>query len=169
MKNTYLECGRVLGAHGVRGVLKLEPWCDSPKILGGAKRVYLSRMEGEFVERRVLTASVSGDTVLMSIEGVADRDAAIAMRGTVLYMHRDDIPLRPGEMFLADMIGLPVIDAESGRVYGEISRVEEAARGLLYTIKTEEKEVLYPSNPELVKEIDPERGMLITPISGFFD
>ena len=157
------------GAHGVRGVLRLESWCDTPKVLGGAKRVYLSLKEGELVERKVLTASVSGAFVLMSIEGVSDRDTATAMRDTVVYMHRSDIPLNPGQMFLADMVGLPVIDARDGRVYGEIKKVEEAARGLLYTVGTEKGDVLYPSCDELVKEIDPERGMLVTPIPGFFD
>ena len=169
MRNEYLECGRVCGAHGVRGVIKVESWCDSPKVLGGAKRVYLASSEGAFVERKVLTASVSGTCVLMSIEGVEGRDAATAMRDTVIYMHREDIPLKRGAMFLADMIGLEVIDATDGRVYGRIKKVEEAARGLLYTVATEKGDVLYPSAPELVKEIDPERGMIVTPLPGFFD
>ena len=157
------------GAHGVRGVLRVEPWCDSPKVLAGSARIFLSTREGEYRERKVLTASVNGPSVLLSIEGVSTREDAIAMRDTVLYMHRDDIPLRRGEMFLADMIGLAVIDADTGREYGKIKKVEEAARGLLYTVATESGDVLYPSVPEFVKEIDPERGMLITPIPGFFD
>lgn len=169
MKNEYLECGRVCGAHGVRGVLRVEPWCDSPKVLAAAKRVFTALKEGGYRERKVLTASVSGASVLLSIEGCPDRDTAIAMRDTVLYMHRDDIPLKKGQMFLADMIGLPVIDADSGRVYGSITKVEDAARGYLYTVKTETGDVLYPSLPEFCKEIDPERGLLITPIAGFFD
>ncbi|MBR7116516.1 MAG: 16S rRNA processing protein RimM [Clostridia bacterium] len=169
MKNEYLECGRVCGAHGVRGVLKVEPWCDTPKVLASAKRVYLSSLEGEYSERKVLTASVNGATVLMSIEGVLSRDDAIAMRDTVLYMHRDDIPLGRGQMFLADMIGLSVIDADSGKVYGSVKKVEEAPRGLLYTVATESGDVIYPSGAQFIKEIDPERGMLITPIPGFFD
>ena len=169
MRNEYLECGRVCGAHGVRGALKIESWCDSPRVLAAAKRVYLADKEGGYVERRVLTASASGPNVIMSVEGVSDRDAATAMRDTVIYMHREDIPLKRGQMFLADMVELPVIDADSGRVLGKIKKVEEAARGLLYTIATERGDVLYPSAPELVKEIDPERGMIVTPIPGFFD
>lgn len=169
MRNEYLECGRVCGAHGVRGVLKVEPWCDTPKVLAGSARIFLSTKEGEYRERKVLTASVNGPSVLISIEGVSTREEAIAMRDVVLYMHRDDIPLRRGQMFLADMIGLPVVDADTGRVYGKIKKVEEAARGLLYTVATESGDVLYPSTPEFVKEIDPEGGMLITPIPGFFD
>lgn len=169
MKIEYLESGRVCGAHGVRGVLKVESWCDSPKVLASAKRIYLAAREGGYTERRVLSSSVSGPNVLMTVDGISDRDSATAMRDTVVYMHRDDIPLKKGQMFLADMVGLPVIDAHSGLAYGKIKKVEEAARGLLYTVATERGDVLYPSAPELVKEIDPERGMLVTPIPGFFD
>ncbi len=169
MKKTYLECGKVCAAHGVRGVLKVEPWCDSPKVLVMQKRVFLATGDGEYKEARVLTASASAGFVLMSIEGVDGRDAAIAMKGTVLYLHREDIPVPKGEMLLSDMIGLDVIDANTGVKYGVISDITEVPRGLLYTIKTENGDVYYPSAPALVQGVDSERGLLVTPISGFFD
>ena len=169
MKKTYLEGGKVCAAHGVRGVLKVEPWCDSPRVLADQKRIFLAEGEGEYKEACVLTASVSAEYVLMSIEGVDDRDAAIAMKGRVIYLHREDIPVKKGQMLLADMIGLDVVDATTGVKYGVIKEITEVPRGLLYTIQTEKGDVLYPSAPELVKGIDAERGLLITPISGFFD
>lgn len=169
MKKIYLECGKVCAAHGVRGVLKVEPWCDSPKVLAMQKRIFLATGDGAYKEARVLTASVSAGFVLMSIEGVDGRDAAIAMKGTVLYLHRDDIPVRKGEMLLSDMIGLDVVDAVTGQVYGVITDITEVPRGLLYTVRTEKGEVLYPSAPALVAGVDSERGLLVTPISGFFD
>lgn len=168
MKKLYLECGKVLGAHGVRGVLKVESWCDTPRVLASQKRIFLAE-GGEYVERRVMSASVTGPQVLMSIEGVSDRDEAVSMKGVVMYLHRDDIPLRPGHILLADMIGLPVTDAKTGVVLGKITEVTEVPRGLLYTIATDKGEVLYPSADELVAGIDSERGLLVTPIPGFFD
>ena len=169
MRKIYLECGKVCAAHGVRGVLKVEPWCDTPKVLAMQKRIFLANGDGEFKEAAVLTVSVSAGYVLMSIEGVEGRDAAIAMRGTVLYLHRDDIPVPKGEMLLSDMIGLDVIDANTGVKYGVITDITEVPRGLMYTVKTEKGEVLYPSAPALVAGVDAERGLLVTPISGFFD
>ena len=169
MKKTYLECGKVLGAHGVRGVLRIESWCDSPMVLVRAKRVFIANKEGEYIERKVLTASRSGGGVIMSIDGVDDRDVAIAMKNTILYLHRDDVPVAKGAMLLADMIGLPVIDADTGVEYGKISDVTEVPRGLLYTISTEKGDVFYPSVDEFIKEIKPDEGMFVTPIPGFFD
>ena len=136
MKKMYLEGGKVLGPHGVRGVLKIEVWCDSPKVLAKQKRVFLADKDGGYEEKKVVTASAAGDLVLMSLEGIEDRDVAIAMKGTVVYLHRDDIPIAKGQMLLADMIGLSVIDADTGVEYGKIKDVTDVPRGLLYTIDT---------------------------------
>jgi len=168
MKKQYLECGKVCSAHGVRGAFKVEPWCDSPKVLAGQKRVFLAVKDGEFRECRILTASVNGPLVLMTVEGIDTREKAIAMKNTVLYLKREDIPVPEGEMLLADMIGIPVIDADTGKVYGSIKAVDEVPRGLLYTVETENGDVLFPSVPEFIEEISPD-GMLVRPIPGFFD
>jgi 16S rRNA processing protein RimM len=169
MKNIYLECGKVMGPHGVRGVLKVESWCDTPKVLASQKRVFIAARNGEYEERKVLGASVSGPSVLLTLEGIDDRDVAVAMKNTVLYLHRDDIPVKRGQMLLADMIGLAVIDADTGVRYGEIKEVTEVPRGLLYTVATDSGDVYYPSGKEFIKKIDPDEGMLITPIPGFFE
>ena len=158
-----------MGAHGVRGAIKVEPWCDTPQVLAEQSRVFLATREGEYQARKILASHVSGGLVVLTVEGISDRDAAIAARGTVLYLHRDDIPVPEGEMLLADMIGLPVIDARDGRVYGCVKSVDEVPRGLMYTIATEGGDVLLPQVDEFVKEIDAERGLFITPIPGFFD
>ena len=167
MKKMYLECGRVCNAHGVRGVLKVEHWCDSPSVLARQARVFLV-MEGEYRALKVLTASVSGQFVLMSLEGITTREAAIAMKGTVLYLKREDIPLAKGAILVQDMIGLEVRDANTGRIYGIIDDVQDAPRGKLFTIKTDTGTVLLPDVAEFVKHIG-EDGMLVTPIPGFFE
>ena len=168
MKNEYLEGAKVATAHGVRGALKLIHLCDGPRVLASVKRIFIR--EGEsYSERRVLSASVSGEFVLMSVEGVESREAAIAMRGDILYLHRDDVPLKAGAMFIADMIGLPVIHAESGERLGTLSDVSDAAGRRIYTVSTDRGEVLLPAVDEFIKEISEERGMLVLPIPGFFD
>ena len=169
MKKEFLECGRVCAAHGVRGILKVEPWCDSPKILAMQKRLFVADKDGKYNERKVASASVSGNLVLLGLEGVSTREEAFAMKNTVLYLKREDIPVPKGAMLLQDMIGLPVTDANSGRIYGEISEVTDGARHKIYTVKTENGDVLFPGVSEFVKEISEERGLVIRPIPGFFD
>ena len=159
----------MLGPHGVRGVLKIEVWCDRPKVLAKQKRIFLAGKDGGYEEKKVVSASAAGPLVLMSIEGIEDRDIAVAMKNTVIYLHRDDVPVAKGQMLLADMIGLPVIDANTGVEYGTIKEVGDVPRGLLYTIETPTGDVYYPSGKEFIKEIDEERGMAVLPIPGFFD
>ena len=169
MKKDFFECGRVCSAHGVRGILKVEPWCDSPKVLAMQKRIFVADKNGKYNERKIISASVSGNLVLLGIEGISTREEAFCMKNTVLYLKREDIPVADGAMLLQDMIGLSVIDVDTGRVYGKIKEISDGARSKIYTVETENGDVLFPAVTEFVKEIDENRGVLIRPIPGFFE
>lgn len=168
MKNEYLECGRICTAHGVRGLLKVEHYCDSVSVLTSATRVFM-RERGEYREYKICSASAMGGFVLLGLSGIDSREAAIALRSRSLYMHRDDIPVREGDMLLADMIGLAVIHAVTGERLGEICDVSEVAGRRLYSVKTQHGVALLPDVPEFIKEIDESRGMLVLPIPGLLD
>lgn len=168
MKKEYLEAGRICTAHGVRGALKVEHFCDTATVLTKQKRVFLS-IKGEMVATPVLSASASGQFVIMTLEGIDSRESAIAQRGRTLYLHRDDIPVARGAMLIADMIGLPVYHAESGESLGEICDVSDVAGRRIYTVRSKDGEVMLPDVPEFIKEISEDRGMAVLPIPGFFD
>lgn len=169
MKKEYLECGMVHSPHGVRGILNVECWCDSPKVLTKQKHVFICTREGEYKEIKLVSASSAGDRVLMGFEGVSTREEAQGYKNAVLYLKREDVPVPKGAMLIADMIGLPVVDIDTGRVYGEISDVKDGVRYKLYTVKCEDGEVILPGVDEFIKEISEERGMLVRPIPGFFE
>jgi len=168
MKKEYIECGIVRTAHGVRGLMKIESWCDAPRVLAGQKRVFVAEGEGSYKELLVLSASVMGESVLMGFSGINSREEAFAYRGRVLYLRREDIPVAKGAVLIADLIGLPVIDHDSGRVYGRIKDVTDSPASKLYVIDAGGKEVLLPGVKEFVKRVDTESGVYITPIPGFF-
>ncbi len=168
MKKEYLECGRVCSAHGVWGVVKVESWCDSSAVLARLRRVYFFE-NGAYVERKVLGASVSGNFVLMTLEGISSREEAQGNKNRVIYASRSDISIPDGRVLIADMIGLDVIDADTGRVYGKLVDVTDGVRNQLYTVKTAGGEVLFPAVKEFLEEIDTERGVFIHTIPGFFD
>ena len=169
MKKEYIECGKVCSAHGVRGVIKVDPWCDTPRVLAQQKRVFIAGDNGAYVERGVISASVSGRFVLMDIEGIDSREAAQAEKNRILYLHRGDIPLKKGAVLISDMIGLPVIDVDTGRIYGKLSEVSDGVRHKLYTVSTDNGDVIIPGVSEFIKEIDTDRGVFIRTIPGFFD
>ncbi len=169
MKQTYLEGGKICTSHGVKGLFKVEHLCDSPKVLLGIKRIYFKERDGSFTERAVNSCSLAGQFVLIGVEGIATREEAIAYRGRIFYLHREDLPLPKGAMFIADMIGLKVYHAESGESLGEISDVSDVAGRRIYTVKYQGREVLIPDVPEFIKEINEEKGMAVLTIPGLFD
>ena len=169
MKKEFLECGKIRSPHGVRGILNVECWCDSPKVLTSQKRVFILAKTGEYKAVEVISASSAADRVLMGLAGIDSREAAQAYKNVIIYLHRNDIPVPKGAMLIADMIGLDVVDIDTGRVYGKICAVEDGVRYKLYTVETEGGKVILPGVDEFVKEISEHRGMLVRPIPGFFD
>ncbi|MBR2479109.1 MAG: 16S rRNA processing protein RimM [Clostridia bacterium] len=168
MKKAYLECGMIINTHGIAGAVKLEPWCDSPEVLASLPCVYFKKGE-VYSEVKILKASVFKRFVIATLEGVNDIDAASALREKVVFAAREDLPLEEGDNFIADLIGLPVIDAESGRVYGTLSGVINNGATDIYEIETPSGQRLMPAVDEFVRSIDDEKGIFITPIEGMFE
>lgn len=166
MKHTYLTCGKIVSTHGVRGAVKVEPWCDSPSVLAGFDRVYFRRGDS-YTPHAVLGAFVSGRQVVLTLEGVPDMDAAEHLRGSVLYAHRDQIPVAEGAMLQEDMIGLPVLDADTARPLGALLRIDPSPAADLLVVGTDAGEVLVPMIPPFMRSVS-EAGILLTPPAGMF-
>ena len=168
MKKAYLECGKIINTHGIAGAVKLEPWCDSPAGLASLPRVYFKKGE-VYSAVKIIKASVFKRFVIATLEGVNDIDTASALREKVVFAAREDLPLEEGDNFIADLIGLPVIDAESGRVYGTLTGVINNGAADIYEIETSRGQRLMPAVDEFVRSIDDEKGIFITPIEGMFE
>lgn len=167
MNKNYLECGKIINTHGIKGTLKVESWCDSPYVLADLERVFLEK-NGTLKEYEVVDASVFKQFVLLDLEGIMTIEAAEKLKNQVIYLSRDDIELDEGEVFIADLIGLPVIDADSGVEYGKIADVMNTGASDIYVIKTPSGEAMMPAVKEFVKEVDLEKGIFVKPIEGMF-
>ena len=164
-KKQYLECAIIINTHGVRGDVKLESLCDSPEVLADLKRVFVFE-NGKYREIEVKHTSVFKQFVLATLEGVDDMDKAAAMKGTTLYASRDDFELGEGDYFIADLLGLPVIDNVDGKVYGKIKDVVNRGASDLYVITTPTGERMMPVVDEFVKRVDIESGVYVETIPG---
>lgn len=166
--NKYLECGRIVNTHGVRGAIKLESWCNTPEDLASIGRLYLCE-GGEHRELKVRRAKVHGGFVLAEIHGIDSIEQAQVLKGSVVYANREDIELSEGETFIADLIGLPVIDLASGETLGVVTDVLNLGASDLYELDTRAGKRLIPAVPEFIKEIDLERGIYVSLIEGMLD
>lgn len=167
-KSQYLECGKIINTHGVRGGVKLESWCDTPADLASLRRIYFGA-GGAFERRAVRRASVLGQFVIMELEGVADIDTAELLRGKIVFADRTDLKISDGAYFIADIIGLPVIDEATGDVLGTLSEVTNLGASDIYVIKTERGQGMIPAVPEFIKRVDTESGIYVALIEGMLD
>ena len=168
MKSAFLEAGKIVNTHGIKGDLKIDSWCDSPDVFCGLPLLYLKN-GGEYAPIKPTRSSPFKGMVLCHLQGVDSFEDANRLKNRVVYAKREDIPLPDGAVFTADLFGLPVIDVDSGRVYGKIADVQQGAASELYEIATEKGIVLFPAVKEYVMKIDLEEGIYIRPIGGFFD
>ena len=164
-KKQFLECGIIINTHGVRGDVKIESLCDSPEVLASLERVFVLE-GGKYREIEVKHASIFKQFVLATLEGVDDMDKAAAMKGTTLYANRDDFELGDGDYFIADLLGLPVIDNIDGKVYGKIKDVVNRGASDIYVITTPTGERMMPVVEEFVKRVDLESGIYVETIPG---
>lgn len=129
----------VAGAHGVKGELRLKLFSDSVKSLSRHGILYVGG-----VERRLLSVRDGGNTAVAKVEGIADRSAAEALRGSLIEVDRSALPdLGKGEYYHADLIGLPAVDRD-GKLVGTVAAVENYGAGDLLDIERDGKRSLIP-------------------------
>ena len=165
----YLEAGRIVRTHGVRGELCVEPWADSPEFLKQVKRFWLD--ENGVRDAGLLSSRVHKGQLLVKLEGVDTVEQADVLRGKVLFLNRDDVKLEKGRHFLQDILGLKAVDAETGREYGVLREVLPTGANDVYRIVDEAgREYLFPAVAHMIREIDVEGGVIrLLPIPGIFD
>ena len=163
----YLEAGKIVGTHGIRGELRVQPWCDSAEAFCRLKRVYL----GADGSGEVKVACRPHKTIaLVKMDGVDSIPDAERLRGHVLFLAREDYKLPKGQYFIQDIIGLSVVDADTGETYGQITDVSSTGANDVYHMKMGEREVLIPAVPSIVRAVDIDDGRVtITPIKGPLD
>lgn len=154
MKKQFLEIGKIVNTHGVRGDIKVQPWCDSPDFLAEFETLYRK----DETPLQVLSAKVHKGCVLMHLEGVDTMEQAQQMRGMTLYMDRDDVELEDGAFFIQDAIGLPVYDERVQREIGVVKEINDGPAGDLYVIQDGDKQHLIPS--AFLREVDLEKGLV---------
>lgn len=167
-KNKLIECGKIVSTQGIRGEVRIQPWCDSPDFLLSFKAFFILGGENKLA---VESIRVSKNVVVAKLGGIDTVEAAQALRNHVIYIERKSIKLPKDTYLLTDLIGLLVVNAQTGEEYGKLSDVTATGARDVYHIKTKSgKELLFPAIPEVIKKTDIEGGkMEIIPLEGLFD
>lgn len=165
-----LLMGRVLGAHGVKGVLRVQSFAAKPEDLAA-----YGPLEDESGRRRFPLKVVgrARGALLVEVTGVQDRDQAAALAGTNLYVARALLPPPEGrEFYWDDLVGLRA-ELRDGTVFGEVTAVHDYGAGASLEVRRPAgMPVLVPFTDRAVPVvdiegcrvvIDPPQGLLETP------
>lgn len=145
----YLEAGKIINTFGVRGEVKIEPWCDDAAFLKQFKTLYI---EGK--PYSVLSAKVHKGFLMVQFAGVEDVNAAMLLKNKMVHFRRADARLPKGQFFFADIMGAEVVD-EQGRSIGVLAEVLTLPAQNIYIVKGESEHSI-PAVPEFILETDVE-------------
>jgi len=155
MKTQFLETGIIVNTHGIRGEVKITPWADSPD--------FLCRFHTLYVDGKALTVTAARPDktmVLCKFEGIDTVEAAMKLKNKVVSIDREDAHLPAGHYFLADLMGLSVLDAATGAEIGKLAEVLTPPAHNVYVVKGGEKTYMIPAVPAFVAETNVEQGYL---------
>ena len=153
MTNELLECGKIVNTHGIRGEVKIIPWADDAEFICDLPTLYI-----DCKPFTVRNARPHKGNAIVLLEGIDDMNTAMLLKNKVVYLHRDDVELDEDAFFLADVIGLDVVD-ENGVKLGVLDDILSPSLQDVYVVKGE-REIMIPVVPEFILETNVEDGYI---------
>lgn len=155
--------GKITGAHGVRGELKVYPLTDDPRRFLKLKECFICGQNFEKPEASsCASARLDRGNVLIKLDGVLDRDKAELLRGRFIAVERENaVKLKKDNYFITDLKGLKVIDDDRGDL-GSV--IDCFATGPQFTLEikreNKKKNLMLPFVKVYCYEVDIEAGYI---------
>lgn len=164
MNEDRIIIGKIIGAHGVRGEVKVFPITDNVRRFAKLKHVFFVKEDGSVITEKDITLSrMDRGNVLLTFEGVTDRDQADKIKGIYIAVDRKDaVKLPKDSYFIADLLGMTVIDDERGEL-GKVTNVIETGANFVLEMKRKgKKDLLVPFVKAVCYEVDMETRVINT-------
>lgn len=158
----YLIIGKLGGAHGVRGEVKVIPLTDDVRRFSSLKECMIfDEKENLKKTLSVEKSRVDDSRTLIKFEGIDDRDEVGKLTGFYIGVKREDaVKLPEGRYFIADLIGLDVVDQSRGEL-GKIKDIINSGASDIIIVKRKGKnELLIPYLNAIVKNVDLSSGKM---------
>jgi 16S rRNA processing protein RimM len=160
----YLAVGLVVGAHGLRGELKIKLLTDDPHRFGRLERVFIGLEDAEPVPWSLEGYRLHKGRALLRLEGCDDRVTAETLRGYLVQVPREEaIPLEEGEYFEHQILGLAVWTRADERL-GIVEEIIFTGANEVYVVRDsapDRREILIPAIQDVVLEVDLAAGRLV--------
>ena len=141
MRPEYIPVGQIVNAHGIKGEVKLNPMGFDPEFIAEFDTLYIG---GKKVE--VKHSRVHKSVVLLTLPGINDMDAALALKGKDVSIRRDEVEVPEGYYFDEEIEGLTVVDCATGESIGKVDKVLTYPAHKIYQVKGA-REYLIPAVP----------------------
>ena len=144
-----MEIGKIVNTHGLKGHVKVEPWCDGIETFE-----YLDSIFIKGTEYNIESVKPHKNIFLLKLKNIDDINVAEGFKGAIITADREKLPPLPeGTYYITDIIGLEVYEDE--KYIGKISDWIETGSNNVYVIKRPKgKDVLIPAIDDVIKKID---------------
>ncbi len=153
--------GRIVGAFGIRGQIKIESWTEPRDAIFRYQPWILREASGSEREFSGARGKESGKHLVATFPDVTDRDVVEAMRGTEIFVLRSALPPpSPGEFYWIDLEGFRVLNVD-GQDFGTVSHLFSTGANDVLMVRGDRERLVPFVEPDYVKSIDFEGGLII--------
>lgn len=161
-----IEIGKIVNTHGLRGDVKVMPWCDDAGVFHELAYVLIDGKEFDIEKSRI-----HKNMVILKLSGVDDINDAENLRNKILTVPREELGELPeGTYYICDLLGC-MVETVEGRVLGKICDIIKTGSNDVYVVEDDDKkQVLIPVIDEVVKQVDLEnKHITVEPLKGLID
>lgn len=165
----FLEVGKIINTHGLRGEVKVVTWTDSPEVFEELSYV-VAKMRGEDVRLNISGVKYQKSNIIVKFKELDTIEKAEIYKNAVLLASREELGELPeGVYYIADLIGCTVF--ADGEKVGVLADVFSTGSNDVYDIKREgKKNLLVPIIEGVLKSVDiPGREIVIKIPEGLED
>ncbi len=154
----YLNIGFLRRPHGVRGEIMLEIQTEHPEIFIPEAQFYLGE---KYIPCTIASSRPHRKGILLSFEGIQDRDKIGQFRNTHVYAKISELPNLEDGFYDYELIGLEILEDATGKSFGKIKEIIKTGANDVYVVIQESgSEILLPAIPEVVLDIDLAEGIM---------
>lgn len=166
-----VSIGIITSAHGIKGLAKINSFAENPSdIFKYSGKIFDAKSRNYKIKVVSQVPNKDGNLFIAQIDGINDRNASEALRGTELFIDRADLKkTKKDEFYQIDLVGLKVLDVNKKQI-GIVEEVNDFGAGIIIDIKFNDEK--YHKNQltnfsfikEIFPEVDIENGFLVLDI-----
>lgn len=162
--------GKIVNVVGLKGEVKVYSYAEEPDRFERLEKIFLGTEEKN-TEYAVTKVRYKGDMVILTLDGVTDRNAAEALKGSMVLMDEADLEELPeGVYYIKDLIGMKVV-SDSGVELGILKDINTNTAQRVYEVARPGKpDILIPGVDEFILDTDMDNGVItVKVIEGLYE